>query len=421
MSVSTFGATLTVEAAFSAASGSYGVWDVDVWDTATWGPDLVWSDISSYVRSVQTKIGRSRAFDNFQAGTATIVLSNADGRFSAENTTGPYASGGLSGVRPWRPIRINVTDPFGNTYPMFYGFTETFIDEFPGTLDSRTTVTLVDGIALLARYNGFEQPAAGDGESTGARLHRVLDNASWTLPRAIDQSDSTCQATTLAQNAWTESLLTANSDGGDVWVDPDGTFIFEHIGHPFQDTRETTVQATFTDAGSGGVAYNDIKFAHDGDLLVNIAAFARAGGTEQRITDETSRALFGDHLYSRNDFILSTDEQVVRNATLTVQVRSDSEKRVDQIMFHPYNQGTTDPTIWAQLGRRVKDRVRVVRTVPGTAVTLDRQCFIDGVEHTLTPNVWNLTFKLGSATGYPSSTQLGAWDSGLWDTATWGW
>jgi hypothetical protein len=52
--------TITVEAALSAATGTYGAWDASLWDTATWGPDVVWTDISSRLRSIHTERKFSR-------------------------------------------------------------------------------------------------------------------------------------------------------------------------------------------------------------------------------------------------------------------------------------------------------------------------------------------------------------------------
>src|SRR5690242_14685461 len=94
------GVTVTVEAAFSNATGSYGAWDSGLWDTAMWGPDLTWTDITDYVRSINTNRSFDRAAQAWESGTATLVLDNRDARFSPTNTTGPYASGGITGVRP---------------------------------------------------------------------------------------------------------------------------------------------------------------------------------------------------------------------------------------------------------------------------------------------------------------------------------
>jgi hypothetical protein len=408
--------TLTVEAGFSAATGSSGVWDVSVWNTGTWGPDVVWSDITQYTRAFSTKIGRSREFDHYSAGTASVVLNNRDARFSPENTTGPYATAGITGVRPWRPLRIKAAFA-GITYPVFYGFIESFRDEFPGTKDARVIVTCVDGIALLAAFDGYEQAAVGADEPAGVRLHRIADNAMWDLPRAFDSSGTLVQATTLAQNAWGEMLLTADSDGGEIWQDPDGTLIFEHAGSPFERTRETTVQATFTD-GVGLMRYADIELAYDGDLLVNVAKLARAGGTQQTAADNTSRALYGEHLFSRSDLVCNTDTQALSLASRMVTLRAQPELRVKSITIQPRK---TPATLWPQvLGRRIRDRIHINRTVPGTAVTLSRDRFIDGIEHAATPNSWTTVLRTSSAEQFASAGELGLWNTARWDEHAFG-
>src|SRR6266704_2302177 len=38
----------------STLPSGYGTWDTAVWNTSTWGPDVLWTDISAYVRSIST-------------------------------------------------------------------------------------------------------------------------------------------------------------------------------------------------------------------------------------------------------------------------------------------------------------------------------------------------------------------------------
>ena len=55
-----YGLTYTVEVALSAATGTYGAWGAGLWDTATWGPDIIWTDVSQWVRSWTTQRRFSR-------------------------------------------------------------------------------------------------------------------------------------------------------------------------------------------------------------------------------------------------------------------------------------------------------------------------------------------------------------------------
>src|SRR5437762_3240988 len=115
--------------ALSAATGTYGAWDTAIWDTSTWGPDVVWVDVTKYVRSFNTGIGRQRDTDYYAAGTAGLVLDNWDARFSPDNMSSPYVTAGVTGCRPWRPVRITVTTG-GVTSGLFWGFTKSFQESY---------------------------------------------------------------------------------------------------------------------------------------------------------------------------------------------------------------------------------------------------------------------------------------------------
>jgi hypothetical protein len=131
-----------------------------------------WIDITRYVESFNTTMGRQHELQQVQPSTATIVLSNeptshsdtTGGRFSPWNTGGTYALGDygapLYGFGPYggafsttagggiaRPVRITATWS-AITYPIFYGYTKSWVPSYSQT---RSTVTLscVDILALL--------------------------------------------------------------------------------------------------------------------------------------------------------------------------------------------------------------------------------------------------------------------------------
>jgi hypothetical protein len=416
MSLTTmYGVTLTVEAALSAATGSYGAWGTGLWNTATWGPDEVFQDISAYVRSVSTTRGFERNVQAWQAGTATLELLNFDGRFSPSNLTGPYVTAGVTGVRPWRPIRIRAAYN-GVTYDVYRGYAlawqETYAEAFPGGGGAYVTVPCVDELGALARFDGLAQLAVGAGETSGVRMHRVLDNAGHSGTRSIDPGNVTVQATTLAQNAVTELKLTADSEGGALYIGKDGAVVFERNYALIENARSNTIQATFGD-GAGELPYSDVALTYDGDLMANIAAFARVGGTAQTSTNETSRALYRDKRYSRSDLICQTDLQVANLADFYVQAYGQPEQRITTIEVKPRN---SPALLFPQvLGREVRDLIRAVRRPPG-GYTITRDCHIAGISHQISKDDWVTSFDLWSASVYQG---VGRWDVATWDTSTW--
>jgi hypothetical protein len=130
-----------------------------VWDTSTWGPDIVWTDITRWVRSFST----SRSFDRdivaWAPGSATVVLDNRDGRFSPDNLSSPYVTAGVTGVRPLRPLRIRATYA-GTTYDLYNGYATAWNETWlpgpgTGTGDAYVTVPCLDELARLGRFDGL--------------------------------------------------------------------------------------------------------------------------------------------------------------------------------------------------------------------------------------------------------------------------
>lgn len=413
------GVTFTIEAAFSSSTGSYGVWDVGLWDTATWGPDIIWSDITAYVRQLTTARRFSRDLQQWEAGTATLVLDNRDGRFTPDNLSGPYVAAGVTGIRPWRPIRIRATYA-GTTYYMYAGYTRHFKDSWlpgPGTGkgDAVTYLSCVDEIASLTRFDGLEMASQGGGETSGKRIHRILNNAGHTGPRDIDNGVMTMQATTLARNAVEELKLTADSEGGALYVLRDGTVCFDNAYALIENARSNTIQSTFGDAGGSQLGYYATEADDDGDLMKNIVSWARQNGAAVTSTDDSSRSLYGDARSTRTDLMCETDTQVQTLTDLYLARYKAPEVRSSAIELRPLRAPAN--LLPVVLGREVRDLVRVIRTPPG-GFTITRDVYIAGISHAVTPHGWSTRFDLWSSAPYSSYT-TDRWDTGLWDTATW--
>jgi hypothetical protein len=62
----------------------------------------VWSDITSFVRSVSVSRGKDELLDGFSAGSASIVLDNLDRRFDPLYSSSPYAGA----IVPRRAVRV---------------------------------------------------------------------------------------------------------------------------------------------------------------------------------------------------------------------------------------------------------------------------------------------------------------------------
>jgi hypothetical protein len=409
------GVTLTLEIALSAATSTYALWDTGIWDTSTWGPDVVWTDASSYVRSIRTDRAFSRGVMTWQSGSATVVLDDLDGRFNPANLAGPYVSGGVTQVRPMRPIRITAAYA-GISYPVYRGYVTDWDESWSGGAvgkgDAYTTLTCADEFAILAGVDGLAVTPVGAGETTGARVHRWLDAAGNVGERDVDVGVVTVQATDLSADTLAGLEDTVTAEGGALYVTADGAIVFDGQTALIDNARSVTSQATFADDGTG-LPYAAADVAYNSDLVINFVSFAPEGGTAQNVADATSRALYGTRRKTETALICETDAQALTLAQWTVQQYKDPELRFTRIGIKPRK---SPAALWPQaLGRLVRDQITVKRNPPG-AFAITQACHIAGVAHDITPDDWTTTWPLWSATQYVAFA-ASRWDTGLFDSA----
>lgn len=411
--------TLTLEAALSAATGTYGAWDASLWDSATWGPDIVWTDISDRLRSIHTERKFSRDMQVWEAGRATFELLNDDGFLGPANMSSPFVVAGVTGVRPRRPIRLKIGYG-GVIYPVFYGTALDWIESWdPSDSVAVVTVPCVDEWERISRFTTPAISPVGAGEGTGARVHRILNNTGFTGTRAIDVGRNTVQATDLSKNAGDELATVVDSEGGALFVDADGSFVFEQQYALMENARSNTIQGTFVDANVGGlIPYSDVAMSWNAELIKNMISFQRTGGTAQAAVDLTSRALAGDSPENRTDLVNDSDSQVLNLATFYLARYKDPEYRPKQLVLKPRaNMAALAPQA---LGRRVRDLVRVKRQPNAGNYLITRDCHVAGITHDITGDDWQVAWDLWSATVYQTYASS-RWDIGTWDSATTSW
>jgi hypothetical protein len=420
------GVSLIGEAALTTATGECGIWgsgsaaDPSLWDSATWGPDETFVDIlkaedgTKLLRSLTTNREFSHEVQRWDGGTATAVLTNLRGRFSSSNLSGPFVAGGISGIRSLVPIRWLATYQ-GVTYPLYRGYVEEWLRDYdPTNADALVTIPQTDEWARLSVAGGVKVPAAGAGELFGPRCHRILDAAGHTGARVIDVGTTTMQATDLDKKAADELALTADSEGGSVYIGAAGEVIGERQYALVENARSIVVQAVFGDnPAAGEIPYSDLKPTTSAKQVVNIASYQRVGGTAQVRADAMSRALCRDRTDPRTDLVCETDAQADTLAAWKVARCKDPEDRFSLIELRPRH-AKYGAKLWPQvLGRQVRDLIQVWRRPPGEDPMV-RYCHIAGISHEITQDDWVTRFALWSATPYLRFA------SSRFDVGTWG-
>jgi hypothetical protein len=328
-----------------------------------------WTDITDYVMEGLTfRRGSTRSqgpFWRYEAGSASFELDNLDGRFDPLNLSGPYVSAGVSEVRPNLPVRISAVVGSA-TETMWVGVVDSLDLDYTSTTWSTVKVSCVDGVAFLQAADLPElTTAAGAGETAADRITRILDRVGWpAAQRDLDPvTANTMQASTLAASAWSDILLTADSDAGYLWMDRTGKLVYRTRG-AIAALPSLTFSSSATTAGKD---YAGITITRDVGQVYNSVNLARANSRAVFVEDQTAQAEIGQvRGYSRSDLVCETDDQVGDVASWVLGVFASLVTRVEEIVLEP--PADTDllsaAEWWELLRLELGTVVRVVHATP---------------------------------------------------------
>lgn len=371
-----------------------------------------WTDLSNLV-SVTVDRPASRNLGvlvRWEAGTCRVVLDNQDRRYDPANLDGPYVSDTETQLQPMTPIRVIAQAPvnvdgdlvdlagdgglYDSDFPIFRGFADSWVTVYSGrALTSETVLSATDGTKVLARFNGPEQASAGAGELAGARVTRVLDNAGWADElRSIETGVATLQATTLAQPAWTELLLTADSERGDLFFNGAGELTFLDRTHRVVTEESAVPQADWDDAYDGTLRFARPQLSVDETLIRNTVTIANVGGTEQTATDATSQARFLPLGLKRTDLLLQSDGAALSYADAILAQLKDPHLRLDGFDYSPGSLPEQLVAASVVLGAQPADRWKFRFTPPGGGQRVILDVWVAGMHWRFSPAGWGASF-----------------------------
>lgn len=150
-----------------------------------------WTDVSPYVRTVQTRRGRTRELDSFSTGTMAVTLNNSDRRFDPTYTSTPY---GTTNLVPMVPIRLRAQYS-AVTYDVWYGYVTGWPQAYDkGNSYAESTLSCVDGFEMIAATilpNSLYEMAAGAQKP----IHW------WKLDEAVGAAEAADTGSTVSRTA----------------------------------------------------------------------------------------------------------------------------------------------------------------------------------------------------------------------------
>jgi hypothetical protein len=222
-------------------------------------------------------------------------------------------------------------------------------------------------------------------ELSGARVGRVLDEASWPAgDRAVDVGQSVVQAGLFSGSALSMINDVARAENGVFFMSADGKATF-HNRHKRVTTL--TSEATLGDAGGSEVGYVGIGGSYDVVSLHNYARVTIAGSSVLHVgEDATSQADYLRRDFERSGLLLQSEAEAEDFADWVVFRDKDPVLRFDSVQLMP--DGSPSVAWPKALALELGDRITVVRRPMnvGAAISVDQN--VEQIAHTITPSAW---------------------------------
>lgn len=255
----------------------------------------------------------------------------------------------------------------------------------------------------------------GTNQLSGARVQAILDNGNWPSSlRDIDTGQTTVTGLQEASGTILSQLEdVAAAELGIVYVDVNGNVCFRERYAALTRTKSNTSQATFTASSSDSLPFMSVDLVYDDNLVKTQAKTSSKGSTlTTTIQDGAGVALYGVRSENLTDLLVTSDDLARDIGNIFLTLYSSAEFRPQSIMVNP--DGKPDTLYPQVLGLELRDRVTVQFTTPG-AVAQSLNCYVDAVEHRITPDRWETRIGLASTTVWDQMFVLDSSTSGYLD------
>jgi hypothetical protein len=367
------------------------VLDTDLLDTGLLGYLL--TDITSYVRSVSTRRGKSTNLGKFTAGQMTVTLDNSSRIFDPNYTSSPL----FGAIVPRRRLIFSI-QPTDSTvdifFPQFTGYVDDWSFSYDVSGESIATASCSDAFTVLA--NQDVELTALSPELSGDRIQRVLRASSVAWREAYLQSGSTFTmgTATFSGNALEYMQNVAEAEFGYFFIQQDGSVQFIGWNSFTLEWPAFFKGLTFSDGSGGvdGIPFTNIETQYSAQELYNYVTVQSYAGTvvSQGFSSQTSFGIAAQEY----DVPTSGTAQMKTLADYIVTNYGSPRFRVTGVTVSLDQQGLSDleydKLLSVDLGRDC--RVNFTPNNVGTAVI--NYAWIIGKDINATPEKCDITFSL---------------------------
>ena len=352
------------------------------------GGATTFTDVTSYVQSVNINRGRSRDINSFVAGTASIVLDNStDGRFNPANASGPY----YPGIEPLMEVIVDCLVAGESDYTVLYtGLVTDWQVQYPDKTTSKVQVSCSDQFLRLA--NVEVNSLSVSSTDSGSMISSILSNAQvlFSGSTSIDTGNSTMQAINKSGNLLALIQQIEQSENGAFFVAADGTLKFENRHSSFP----TTSTVIFSDDGSN-VSYLEVNQPVDDDLIYNKINLKREGGSMQTVNDTASQAKFLLRVLEKTNLLNNSDTDVLDAANYLLGKYKEALPRFSAMVLNIDTLSAANQLL--VLALELVSGIKIEITPPWESSQIARESIIDGINFQITPDDFILRFNVSDA------------------------
>lgn len=358
-----------------------------------------WVDITAYGMDFTIRRGRQNAEGACDPGTLTLHLDNTSGEFDPDNSSGTY----YGYLRPMRRVRVTTTVN-GNAYVLFTGYVDDWWQTWPGgAVQCVTEVTATDRSKILNKMPPITVSRVA--EDADSRLTALLDAAGVSSTDYIINDDAFAARALVATpydkaNPLQAVQDAAMSDGGMLFVDGTGSFVFQTVKY-----RQIS--------GATRARTSQVRLGNDATSIPIAADLRRGVGESVMANHVTCTDGTGAAVTDSDTALMESDGPVSLDLGATLLESTDAADRVSDVLDLMKNPTVRYPSIPVDvltidtavnqekvLGRELSDRATVAIIPPGDTAGTARDQWVEGVEDVVTiqPGAsWVRTFACSSA------------------------
>jgi hypothetical protein len=339
-------------------------------------------DLTPDVYSIAIRRGRNIMKDQYEAGTATVRVLDAQGFFNPQNPASPW----FGYLVPLRKIRISATTDTAE-YFLFSGYVNDYRYTFPvGQETAYVDILCSDAFRLFQMANVATIADTGAGQDTGTRINKILDDVLFpNSMRSISTGNTTCLADPASLRTSLEAIKNAEfSEGlGAFFMSPDGTAVYKSRSEVTATLGDTAIEFNQTT----GIPYKAVKYAFDDKLIINSVVFNRVGGTAQNVFSQDSIDRFFPHSLTQENLIAEDDAQVLGIAQNYVNTRKETTIRIDEMTVDLQDPAVPTDTL---IGLDYFDNLEITN-VTESGSTIVKTLQAQGFAWDITPNRMQVT------------------------------